>query len=225
MDQLLTMTAVTENRFASGIRLPIRSEDGPARRMNDALQPVIWLAFFLQACAGSPPSGSVSDRVIDQCRQSTQFAGTESAGYYQCIGDARLQQGDREAAMDAYLTYLDREPEDQAIRLQLAELLIEAGRYQAARRHLEQLVTRDASNADAFYLLGETHRLAGHCEPALSAYTAALRRSPGHYSAQQGLVQTKNETCGTRYQSGNKKPVMLHDKPQGGGARLREDQW
>lgn len=192
--------------------------------MNNALRLVILLATFLSACTGNPPASSVADMIVEQCRQSAQNAATDPLTY-KCIGDARLDQGDREAAIEAYLAYLAKEPADYAVRLQLAELLIETGRYEQAQMHLEQLTDSHASNADVFFLLGEAHRLAGHCDPALRAYQDALRHSPGLYPAQQGLAQTKNETCGTRYQSENKEPVILHNKPQGGGAALREDQW
>ncbi len=68
-----------------------------------------------------------------------------------------------------------------------AEQLIEDGRYEGAIPLLERVVAADKENADAFNLLGYSHRQLGNTDVALGHYETALKLQPRHRGANEYL--------------------------------------
>ncbi len=65
--------------------------------------------------------------------------------------------------------------------------LFEAGDYAGAIPLLRKSVAADSSNADAYNLLGFSHRKLGDVEAALAHYGKALALKPGHRGANEYL--------------------------------------
>jgi len=68
-----------------------------------------------------------------------------------------------------------------------ARQMIEEGKYAEAIPLLDKVVAADKENADAFNLLGYSHRQIGHNDEALSHYQAALALEPRHRGANEYL--------------------------------------
>jgi tetratricopeptide (TPR) repeat protein len=66
-----------------------------------------------------------------------------------------------------------------------AKALIEAGNYAAAMPLLQQVVARDARNADAYNLMGYATRKSGDPNGALVYYNQALGLDPKHLGAHE----------------------------------------
>ena len=64
-----------------------------------------------------------------------------------------------------------------------ARALIAGERYEEALATLEDVVARDDGNADAWNLIGYSHRKAGSYGPAMDAYAKALAIDPRHTEA------------------------------------------
>lgn len=68
-----------------------------------------------------------------------------------------------------------------------ARQLVEDGKYAEAIPLLEQVVAKDAKNADALNYLGYSNRQLGNNEVALTHYQAALALEPRHRGANEYL--------------------------------------
>ncbi len=68
-----------------------------------------------------------------------------------------------------------------------AAKLVEAGKYAAAIPLLEKTVAKESKNADAYNLLGYSHRKLGDVEAALTHYGRALELDPKHRGANEYL--------------------------------------
>ena len=68
-----------------------------------------------------------------------------------------------------------------------AEQMVEDGKYEGAIPVLEGIVAKDKENADAFNLLGYSHRQLGNIDIALGHYETALRLQPRHRGANEYL--------------------------------------
>ena len=68
-----------------------------------------------------------------------------------------------------------------------AARLVEAGDYAGAIPLLQKSVDADPNNADAYNLLGFSHRKLGDVEIALAHYRRALELEPGHRGANEYL--------------------------------------
>jgi tetratricopeptide (TPR) repeat protein len=79
-----------------------------------------------------------------------------------------------------------------------AKAMIEAKSYKEAIPLLQQVVAKNAKNADAYNLLGYATRKAGNPQASLQYYTAALQIDPKHLGA--------NEYIGEAY--------LMLDQPQ-----------
>jgi len=64
-----------------------------------------------------------------------------------------------------------------------AKALVDAGNYDAALPALQAITVADAKNADAWNLLGFTHRMLGHMEDSSKAYLVVLTINPNHLGA------------------------------------------
>lgn len=68
-----------------------------------------------------------------------------------------------------------------------ARQLVEDGKYADAIPLLEQVVAKDAKNADAFNFLGYSNRQLGNHDAALAHYQQALALEPKHRGANEYL--------------------------------------
>jgi len=68
-----------------------------------------------------------------------------------------------------------------------AKQLVEDGKYAEALPLLQQVVAKDAKNADAFNYLGYSNRQLGNHDAALSYYQQALTLHPKHRGANEYL--------------------------------------
>jgi tetratricopeptide (TPR) repeat protein len=66
-----------------------------------------------------------------------------------------------------------------------AKVAIEARNYAAAMPLLQQVVTRDPQNADAYNLMGYATRKSGDANGSLRYYTTALQIDPKHLGAHE----------------------------------------
>ena len=64
-----------------------------------------------------------------------------------------------------------------------AKAMVDAGNYTAALPALLMITQDDASNADAWNLLGFTHRMLGHMDESSAAYLVVLKINPDHLGA------------------------------------------
>ena len=64
---------------------------------------------------------------------------------------------------------------------------MEAGKYAAAIPLLQKTVAKESKNADAYNLLGYSHRNLGDVEAALTHYGRALELDPKHRGANEYL--------------------------------------
>lgn len=74
------------------------------------------------------------------------------------------------------------------------EKAMEAERYEQAIPLLNEILKRDARNADAFNYLGYTHRKLGNYEEAKKHYLEALKIDPEHKGANEYLGELYLET-------------------------------
>lgn len=64
-----------------------------------------------------------------------------------------------------------------------AKALVAAGKYDEALPALEVITKDDPKNADAWNMLGFTHRMLGHMEESSQAYLVVLTINPNHLGA------------------------------------------
>lgn len=64
-----------------------------------------------------------------------------------------------------------------------AKAMVDAGNYAAALPALLRITQDDATNADAWNLLGFTHRMLGHVAESSAAYLVVLQINPDHLGA------------------------------------------
>lgn len=68
-----------------------------------------------------------------------------------------------------------------------AAKLVEAGNYAGAIPLLRKTIAKDSKDADAYNLLGFSHRKLGDIDAALAHYTKALELKPKHLGANEYL--------------------------------------
>ena len=64
-----------------------------------------------------------------------------------------------------------------------AKAMVEAGNYSAALPALETITQQDPQNADAWNMLGFTHRMMGNADASAQAYLVVLKINPNHLGA------------------------------------------
>lgn len=64
-----------------------------------------------------------------------------------------------------------------------AKAMADAGNYEAALPALQMITKDDPQNADAWNMLGFTHRMLGHTEESSQAYLVVLGINPNHLGA------------------------------------------
>jgi tetratricopeptide (TPR) repeat protein len=176
-------------------------------RRPDAIRAAWPLILMLAACATLQVNHLELAReaeragnfevMVSHCRAAAQERDPDP-WVFKCIGDGETRAGNRQAAEIAYLSYLDKQPGDIAVRLKLIQLILASrgiDRPEDAKPHVEKVLSADPNNAQAYYYRGEINRLTGLCVPSINAYKRALELDPGYREAKDGLRKAKKEIC------------------------------
>jgi tetratricopeptide (TPR) repeat protein len=91
------------------------------------------------------------------------------------LGLARLFQGDAAGALAAWLESIRIRPQFADARLNLAKLLLSRGESEAAAEHVQTVLERDRTHAEAHNMLGVIHAEAGRPREAAACFEAAVR--------------------------------------------------
>ena len=94
------------------------------------------------------------------------------------LGLARLFQGDAGGAEAAWLESIRIRPRFADPRLNLAKLLLSRGESAAAAEHVQTVLERDRTHAEAHNMLGVIHAAAGRPREAADCFEAAVRFAP-----------------------------------------------
>jgi len=95
------------------------------------------------------------------------------------------QQGNRTEAIRLYRDALEFRPDNELIRLELAELVMEGYKCGEVINLLAPVTTEEYHDPQAFVLRGFAYEFLGNREAAMSHYDAALQRDPSNIIAQQ----------------------------------------
>ena len=94
------------------------------------------------------------------------------------LGLARLFQGDTAGAEGAWRRSIDIRPHFSDAQLNLAKLLLSRGELAVAADHVQTVLERDRTHADAYNLLGVIHTEAGRPLDAERCFEAAVELEP-----------------------------------------------
>ena len=188
----------------------------------------IFVIGLIVGCASNMQKGQQAEQsgdyqaMLEYCTKATKEKNSPAQAF-KCIGDAHIRLGNKNAAEAAYITYLERVPDDSKVRLRLAKLYFDAGDYSLAQIQLEKILETDTSNYESYYLLGEIHRLMDHCKSAKGAYNQSLMINPGYIKAKLGLEKLSKVCESKKVQISPEK--KKEETLRGGGKALRENQW
>ncbi len=171
-----------------------------------ALAVVAWLCLCIPlraGWAGEPSVTPAEEALLQQAAAAANDAAAaagllaaaetpaSSAAIPFAIGAYHLQRQARAEAIEAFRRAVERKPDFQRARLNLAQLLIETGNYGEARTHLTELAGGASSPgaAQVYRLLG--YALLADDQPiaAETAYRQALLHEPDHVETRLGLLQ------------------------------------
>ena len=94
------------------------------------------------------------------------------------LGLARLFQSDAAGAEAAWLESIRIRPRFADARLNLAKLLLSRGESAVAAEHVQTVLERDRTHAEAHNMLGVIHAAAGQPREAAACFEAAVRFAP-----------------------------------------------
>jgi len=103
------------------------------------------------------------------------------------LGNAYLQAGRIEDAIEQYDQAVRIEPDHQEVQNNLAFALLQAGRVSDAIVHLEEVVRINPRSATGHYNLGNTYLRAGRGQDATGQYEQAVRLNPDYVPAHVNL--------------------------------------
>jgi superkiller protein 3 len=113
---------------------------------------------------------------------------------HRLLGDIAQKRGDADAAMAAYHTALQLDPQFSAARYQLAMVLMARRLWPEAEAELLLLVLDGAPMyARAVIALAQLRRTVGRPEDALEPLIGLLQRDPYHFEALTGLGEALHE--------------------------------
>jgi len=107
----------------------------------------------------------------------------DTADLFDRLGCLRFQQGQVEAAIEAFERALALDENLASAHNNLGVALLAAGQSDAALPHLQQAVELDPSNAHLFYNLGNASLASGHLAEASLAYRRAFELDPWQEAA------------------------------------------
>lgn len=207
--------------------------------------PLLTIGMII-GCASNMQRGEQAElsgdyqAMLEYCTKATKEKNPPPQAF-RCIGDAQSRLGNRSAAENAYITYLELVSGDTNVRLRVAEMYINNGNNPSAQMQIEKILEQDTSNFQAYYLLGEIHRISERCKNAKEAYDQSLNISPNFEKAKRGLEKLSTVCKSNKLQITNKvqitPKVQVAPKEQitpqvkkeetfkGGGKALQESDW
>lgn len=116
-------------------------------------------------------------------------AGAQRRGLLKA-GDAAYRRGDPQSAAVAYRAALAADPEDLAVRYNLAASLLDADLVEQARAELDTLCRATPDDARVWAKLAELEERCGDHRGAIRAYDAAIARDPefAHARLNRGIA-------------------------------------
>ncbi len=145
-------------------------------------EPSLWELARGLAMAGAADSALALYRVIlseDPAADSTLVEMADVFEYRANEADSAI----------AYLrAYLERRPDDRAVRMRLAHLLVWNGHLAEAEAETEALLAARPADAEAWALLGDLRRWSGDRVGAAQAYQQSLDLAPEEVTAVEGLA-------------------------------------
>lgn len=112
------------------------------------------------------------------CYRNSRTVAPEEVDWPFYLGLISHSKGDLDGAVGGYGAALTLEPEDTAIRLRLANALLDLGRAEEARIHFDSVLRRDGESAAALFGLGKLADLDGDSARAVELFEGALARQP-----------------------------------------------
>ncbi|MEI6636090.1 MAG: tetratricopeptide repeat protein, partial [Planctomycetota bacterium] len=94
------------------------------------------------------------------------------------LGLARLFQSDADGAHAAWLESIRLQPQFADARLNLAKLELSRGESAVAAGHVQTVLVRDPTHAEAHNLLGVIHAAVGRRRDAAVCFEAAVKFAP-----------------------------------------------
>ncbi len=119
-----------------------------------------------------------SQEVIDSLKQAL-VATPENIPLRKHLAELLLHHQQPEAATQEFRTLLSQQPNDQGIRLGLAESYLKSAKLSAAAVLLEELISLPEAPAKAFLLLARLLCEEGRLDQARERYQQALKEDPG----------------------------------------------
>jgi Flp pilus assembly protein TadD len=101
-------------------------------------------------------------------------------------------QGDAEAAISIFASYVKDYPEDAQARVHLSSLYITQRRYDQALPHILEAARLKPNDADTATNLGSVLALTGDLAGAIAAYERALKIDPNHKTARENLERARS---------------------------------
>ncbi|MFK7844795.1 MAG: tetratricopeptide repeat protein [Rhodothermales bacterium] len=103
------------------------------------------------------------------------------------LGQLLIQSGRLGEAMQPFFVAESLEPDNLAIKNDIANLSLIQGDTLGAIRRLDQMLARQPAFADGWYNLGVMHALRGDFQKARNAWQQTLKLNPAHPEAKQNL--------------------------------------
>lgn len=122
------------------------------------------------------------DEALAELRRAEDL-GCSLAELYSSIGYSLHMKGDVEGALESYRLALHMDPDDTITCFNYSRALVAQGKYQAARRVLEDAVEVDPEDEETWIALGEVYEDLSDWNKALDAYERALDLVPDSLEA------------------------------------------
>jgi Flp pilus assembly protein TadD len=107
------------------------------------------------------------------------------------LGLARLFQSDAAGAESAWLESIRIRPQFADARLNLAKLLLSRGESAVAAEHVQAVLERDRTHAEAHNMLGVIHAKAGRPRDAAACFEAAVTFAPSREDFRANLERAR----------------------------------
>lgn len=136
-------------------------------------------------------NGSVDDAAIAAAEASGDAASAAAANFQ--AGQFMLEQGDRDSTVRYFDRALHFEPNDAAVLINYAAVLVRVGRPQDARPIAERAVQSAPDSADAWAVLGYANMQTDHSHEAVEAFQKSLKLRPDE-NVEAFLRKTQKES-------------------------------
>ncbi|HEY83263.1 MAG TPA: tetratricopeptide repeat protein [Dehalococcoidia bacterium] len=178
---------LVEREVARLEKVVAQNPDDPDKRVELAL-------FYYEA-------GSL-EQATDQLKAALELDGSHQ-GALVALGDIYMEQGRYEEALEPYLKVVELNEDNplRGVSRQLEGVYYYLGvayfnleKPEKAIEYLEEALSIDRTDADAWYTLGATYQHTGELEKAIESFKQAVRFVPNFAEAYQGLAQCYKKT-------------------------------